>query len=197
MPKQVDHVHLHSAPPCGRACQLVTINHSRGAAFKETAEEFLTRLLWARQQHKAFKTRCTSKSFSSSPSHEQSDTCRLQYVKRSAEQPRRFSARLGRKATTKFKGWPWALSPSAARGKHKSVATVHGCVVGMPVKKMWRFESDNAALLRLLQKVVCPGCPSHMKLTSRKGEVGYGTRNSERYPRLLGRLIAEAITRHA
>ena len=195
VPKCVGHVHLHSAPPCGRSCHLVNINYSRGAQFMETADEFCARLRWTRQQHIAFKRRCKHACFSSSASHEQADNCRLDYVAKTAGKTRCSSARRTGKVARALTGWPWALTPSGGRRGAKSVATVHGCALGMPVLKKWRFESNHKPMVCIFRQLVCPGCDLHQRITSWNGHKGYGTRKAERYPSLLGRLMAEVITR--
>ena len=177
VPKRVSYAHLHSAPPCGRACSLAPLNSSKGAQFAESADDFFDRLRWTRQVHAAFARTSMKKRIAYSNSHEQSDTCRLQFVSK------------------KQKGWPWALTAHAAQLRAESIAVVHGCAFGMPVKKKWRFESNNPAMIKVLRNLVCPGCKKHQKLTSWNGCKGIGTKNSERYPRLLGRVLAEVITR--
>ena len=171
IPAEVSLVHLHSSPPCGRACSLVPMNEAKGAEFVESKDDFLTRLQWVRKCHLALRKTCRRAGVTQTSSHEQSNTCRLQYV------------------SDTEKDWPWAISADSALLQSKSIAVVHGCAFGMPVKKKWRFETNNFAMLTVLKKLVCPGCASHKKI------VDHGTKASERYPCLLGCTLAEACPR--
>ena len=179
IPKKVSIVHMHSSPPCGRASSLTPWNEKMQAAFQETSEEFLQRLTWVRAVHKAFHRSCQKLQIQHTGSHEQSARCRLQFV-----------------SNTK-KGWPWALNARAAQPRAKSTAVVHGCALGLRVQKKWRFESNNEAMIKVLKQIVCPGCQTHELIVAQKGRKGCGTKNSEKYPSLLGRILAETLMRRS
>ena len=192
-------LHFHSAPPCTWASPLQHMNQKRHATLKWTRVLGRRQLNFTRKCHRTFAAKSTA------------EWCKPCVLTQSHEQSARASVNVckvalgNKKSTTTFprakvarktlENWPWAIGKSIPR------AEVAGCAVSLASAekpshvcgKKWCFETNNAALAKVLGTLRCSRDHNHVRVVRTRGRKAIGSKCSGHYPSYLGAMIGAAL----